>query len=98
MFLWEVLCSGVNFIQTSFISEQWIKVQVENTKNEKALENQMILNFLWKDYEPKSVKDIVQWIDYIVHATLSKNVIIGEIQCQFPLSMIVSVVDQIFEC
>ena len=38
--------SGVNFIQSSFISEQWLKVQVENKNNEKALENQIILNFL----------------------------------------------------
>ena len=68
-------------------------MQVENSNNEKALENQMILNFLWKDYEPQSVKDIVQRIDYIVHATLSKHVITGQLQCRFPLSMIVSVAE-----
>ena len=84
--------SGANFTSASFISEQWFKGQVENSNNEKALENQMILNFLWKDYEPQSVKDIVQRIDYIVHATLSKHVITGQLQCRFPLSMIVSIV------
>ena len=51
----------------------------------------MILNFLQKDYEPQSVKDMVQWIDYIVHAILSKHVITGELQCRFPLSMIANV-------
>ena len=84
--------SGANFTNVSFISEQWFKVQVENTNNEKALENQMILNFLHKGYKPQSVKDIVQRIDYIVHATLSKHVITRQLQCRFPLSMIVRVV------
>ena len=80
------------FTNTSFISEQQMKAQSENCSNEKAYENQLMMNYLQKDYEPKSVKEIVQRIDYIVHETLMKHVLTGQLQCWFPLSMIVSVV------
>ena len=79
------------FTTTSFICEQQMKVQSENCSNEEAYENQLMINYLQKDYEPKSMKEIVQRIDYIVHETLTKHVLTGQLQCQFPLSMIVSV-------
>ena len=68
-----------------------MKVQSENFSNEKAYENQLMMNYLQRDYEPKSVKEIVQRIDYIVHETLTKHVLTEQLQCRFPLSMIVSV-------
>ena len=68
-----------------------MKAQSENCSNEKAYENQLMMNHLQRDYEPKSVKEIVQRINYIVHETLTKHVLTGQLQCWFPLSMIVSV-------
>ena len=63
--------NGTQFTTTSFISEQRMKVQSENFSNEKAYENQLMMNYLQRDYEPKSIKEIVQRIDYIVHETLT---------------------------
>ena len=82
---------GTQFTTTSFISEQRMKAQSENCSNKKAYENQLMMNYLQRDYEPKSIKEIVQRIDYIVHETLTKHVLTGQLQCRFPLSMIVSV-------
>ena len=82
--------NGMQFTNTSFISEQRMKAQSENFINEKAYENQL-MNYLQRDYEPKSIKEIVQRIDYIVHETLTKHALTGQLQHQFPLSMIVSV-------
>ena len=83
--------NGMQFTTTSFISEQRMKVQSENCSNKKAYENQLMMNYLQRDYEPKSIKEIVQRINYIVHETLTKHVLTGQLQCWFPLSMIVSV-------
>ena len=68
-----------------------MKAQSANFSNEKAYENQLMMNYLQRDYEPKSIKEIVQRIDYIVHETLTKHVLTGQLQCQFPLLMILSV-------
>ena len=83
--------NGMQFTTTSFISEPRMKVQSENCSNEKAFENQLLMNYLQRDYEPKSIKEIFQRINYIVHETLTKYVLTGQLQCQFPLSMIVNV-------
>ena len=81
----------MQFTTTLFITEQRMKAQSENFSNEKAYENQLMMNYLQRDYEPKSIKEIVQRMNYIVHETLTKHVLTGQLQCQFPLSMIVGV-------